>query len=126
MLCLRSILRHRLVASLQPAWVPALTAAGFQVEAAPAALLGLLRVAAVRAEAGPELCQPARAAHNCQRLLEEEDGAECRVEHSGRQLLSPLSPGLQEAVLTALLPRAQAWAGITLSGTAVYGIRSYR
>ena len=47
-------------------------------------------------------------------------------EHSGRQLILPLTNQLKDTILETLHPLAESWSGVRLLGTSVYGIRRYR
>ena len=61
---------------------------------------------------------------NCQDLIE--SSKECLLpRHSKKQVIIPLSPQLKDTLLETLHPMAEAWAGMKLLGSAVYGIRRY-
>jgi len=121
-----SLLRHRLATLAQPAWVPSFTERGFVVEDLPNVMLGMLNVARMQKskEAKEEQCVADISCFNCQDLVE--DKKECKVpRHSKKQLIMPLTPQLKDTLMEALHPIAEAWAGMRLLGSSVYGIRRY-
>ena len=81
-------------------------------------------MARLRSSPVPEPCVSSVTAFNCQVLVEDEE--ECRVEHSTRQEVITISSQLKDTILSTLLPLAEAWSGVSLVGTAVYGIRRYK
>ena len=121
-----SLLRHRLATLLQPAWVPPITEQGFMVEDLSNVMLGMLNVARMQKgkEAVEEKCMPEISCFNCQNLVE--DKKECKVpKHSKKQLIIPMTPQLKDTLMENLHPLAEAWAGMRLLGSSVYGIRRY-
>jgi hypothetical protein len=124
----RAVLQHRLVAERARAWVPAITETGFKVEEIPGRVAGMLGIARAQGEWREEPCE-SHVPFNCQVAVEGPE--ECRMEHSGLQHLLPVSDymtggRLGETVLAALLPLGEAWAGLRLRPSAMYGIRRYR
>jgi len=121
-----SLLRHRLASFVQPGWVPSFTKTGFMVEDLPNTLVGMLNVARMKKakEAEEEPCMADISCFNCQKLLE--DKKECKVPtHSKKQLILPLPGQLKETLMETLHPMAEAWSGLRLHGSSVYGIRRY-
>ena len=47
-------------------------------------------------------------------------------EHSGKQMILPITNQLKDTILESLHPLAEQWSGVRLLGTSVYGIRRYR
>ena len=119
-----SVLRHHVTGQRVPAWVPSFTETGWKVVDIPIQLVGMLAMARLRKKSEEEPCVPSVTAFNCQVLVEDED--ECRTEHSARQEVIPLDDQLKDTILSTLLPMAEDWAGVSLSGTSVYGIRRYK
>ena len=46
------------------------------------------------------------------------------LEHSGKQMILPITNQLKDTILESLHPLAEQWAGVKLLGTSVYGIRT--
>jgi len=119
-----SILRHRLIAVKSSPWVPSFTLAGWKQVDIPSHLKGMLAMARLRGKSESETCMPSITAFNCQVLVE--DYEECRSEHNNRQQVIPLDSQLKDTILSTLQPMGEDWAGVSLTGTSVYGIRRYK
>merc|ERR1711953_365259 len=122
-----SLLRHRLATLLQPPWVPAFTSRGWEIAEVPGRLMGMINIVRLNGikMMEEEPCVAEAACFNCQKLLE--DKRECSLpEHSGKQLILPMTNQLKDTILETLHPLAESWAGVRLLGTSVYGIRRYR